>query len=227
MPPLDTMVVPSPIISEKRISQVFKDILPRPVPPQLGQCEEHKENILEGHRFGQERTLVGLLVLGYTTLPLDGQEVRIWGPPQRFPDLPGASNPAEVAETLLHHLCHPKPTPPPLLRIAHYENHTPLTSEEIYGALSKLSNTCAPGCDHIPYSVWKFVHHLKPSLLPSLLDPLLAHRLHPASLKKALSIALDKTGKSSYDSSSSFRVIVLLRTLSKILETVVASRLCA
>jgi len=79
----------------------------------------------------------------------------------------------------------------------------------------------------MPYSVWKSVHRIKPSLLPSLLDPLLAHGFHPPSLKKALGIILDKPGKSSYDSPSSFRVIVLLRTLSKILERVVASRLSA
>ena len=148
-------------------------------------------------------------------------------PPQRFPDLPGASDPAEVAETLLHHFFPPKPPPPPLLHLAHYEDYTPLTSEEISRALSKSANTTAPGPDHIPYSVWKSVHRLKPSLLPSLLDPLLAHGFHPPSLKKALGIVLDKPGKPSYDSPSSFRVIVLLRTLSKILERVVTSRLSA
>ena len=148
-------------------------------------------------------------------------------PPQRFPDLPGASDPAEAAETLLHDFFPPKPPPPPLLRIAHYEDYTPLTSEEISRALSKSSNTSTPGPDHIPYSVLKSVHRLKPSLLPSLLDPLLAHGFHPPSLKKALGIVLDKPGKPSYNSHSSFRVILLLRTLSKILDTVVASPLSA
>jgi len=148
-------------------------------------------------------------------------------PPQRFPDLPGASNPAEVAETLLDHFFPSKPPPPPLLRLTRYEDYTPLTSEEIYRALSKSSKTSAPGPDHIPYSVWKSVHHIKPSLLPSLLDPLLAHGFHPPSLKKALGIVLDKPGKPAYDSPSSFRVIVLLRRLSKILERVVATRLSA
>jgi len=148
-------------------------------------------------------------------------------PPQRVPDLPGASNPAEVAETLLDHFFPSKAPPPPLLRLTRYEDYTPLTPEEVSRALSKSSNTSAPGPDHIPYSVWKSVHRIKPSLLPSLLDPLLAHGFHPPSLKKALGIVLDKPGKPTYDSPSSFRVIVHLRTLSKILERVVASRLSA
>ena len=148
-------------------------------------------------------------------------------PPQRFPDLPGASDPTELAETLLQHFFPSKPPRPPLLRLSRYEDYTPLTSEEISRALSKSSNTSTPGPDHIPYSVWKSVHRIKPSLLPSLLDPVLAHSFHPPCLKKALGIVLDRPGKPSYDAPSSFRVIVLLRTLSKILERVVASRLSA
>jgi len=114
---------------------------------------------------------------------------------------------------LLHHFFPPKPPPPPPLRLERHEDYTPLTS--------------APGPDHIPYSVWKSVHCFKLSLLPSLLDPLLAHGFHPPSLKKALGIVLDKPGKPSYNSPSSFRVIVLLRTLCKILVRVVTSRLSA
>ena len=72
--------------------------------------------------------------------------------------------------------------------------------------------------------MWKSVHRLKPSFLPSLLDPVLAHGFHPPALKNALGIVLDKPGKLSYDSPSSLRVIVLLRTISKILERIVASR---
>jgi len=148
-------------------------------------------------------------------------------PPQRFPDLPGASDPAAIAETILGHFFASKLSPPPLLRLTRYKDYTPLTSEEISRALSKSSNTSAPGPDHIPSSVWKSVHRIKPSLLPSLLDPMLAHGFHPPSFKKALGNVLDKPGKPSYDSPSSFRVIVLLRTLSKILERVVASHLSA
>ena len=148
-------------------------------------------------------------------------------PPQRFPELPGASDPTEVAETLLNHFFPSKPLPPPLLHLTQYVDYTPPTSEEISRALSKSSNTSPPGPDHIPHSVWKSVHRIKPSLLPSLLDPVLAHGFHPPSLKKGLGIVLDKPGKPSYDSPSSFRVIILLRTLSKILARVAASRLSA
>ena len=42
-------------------------------------------------------------------------------------------------------------------------------------------------------------------------------------MKKANGIVLDKPGKPSYDSPTSFRVIVLLQSVSKILERVVAS----
>jgi len=128
---------------------------------------------------------------------------------------------------LLHHFFLPKPPPPLLLCLMRHEDYTPLTSEEVSRALSKSSNTSPPTPDHIRYSVWKSVHRLIPSLLPSLLDPLLTYGFHPPSLKKALGIVLDKPDQPSYNSPSSFMVIVLLQTLSKILERVVASRLSA
>jgi len=118
-------------------------------------------------------------------------------PPQRFPDLPGATDPAEVAETLLHHFFRPKPPPPSLLCLIRPKDYAPLTSEEVSRALAKSSNTSAPGPNHIPYSVWRSVHRLNPSLLPSLLDPLLTHGFHTPSFKKTLGIVLDKPGKPS------------------------------
>jgi len=83
-------------------------------------------------------------------------------PPQRFSDLRGASDPAEIAETLLDQFFPSKPPPPPLLCLTRYEDYTPITSEEVSRALSKSSNTSAPGPDHIPYSVWKSVHRINP-----------------------------------------------------------------
>jgi len=48
---------------------------------------------------------------------------------------------------------------------------------------------------------------------------------HPPSLKTANGVVLDKPGKASYDFPASFRIIVLLKTISKILERVMTVRL--
>ena len=102
-----------------------------------------------------------------------------------------------------------------------------LSPEEVSAALASCSPSSAPGPDTIPYSVWKAVRRITPSVLTSLLAPLLCFGHHPSSLKNANGVVLDKPGKPSYDSPSSFRIIVLLQTVSKILERIAASRLSA
>ena len=62
-------------------------------------------------------------------------------------------------------------------------------------------------------------------LIHDLLAPLVAHCFHPPALKMGDGIVLDKPGKPSYDSPSSFGVIVLLQTISKILERIMNLRL--
>jgi len=143
----------------------------------------------------------------------------------RFPNLPDATSPEEVNQALLSHFFPPKPLPivPSILRP--YKGCDPLLPGEITAALRKCSSSSAPGPDTIPYSVWKRVHLTAPPLLTDLLGRLLKFGYHPVSMKKANGIVLDKPGKPSYDSPASFRVIVLLQTVSKILERVVASRL--
>ena len=83
----------------------------------------------------------------------------------------------------------------------------------------------APGPDQINYVVWKQVNTINPSILLNLLSPLLAFGYHPSSLKRANRIFLPKPGKADYSSPASFRIIVLLETVSKILERIVATRL--
>jgi len=70
---------------------------------------------------------------------------------------------------------------------------------------------------------WKRVNAINPSILLQILSPLGSLEYHPASLKVANGVVLGKPGKPSYESPSSFRIIVLLRTLSKILERVIAA----
>jgi len=50
---------------------------------------------------------------------------------------------------------------------------------------------------------------------------------HPPSLKTANGVVLDKPRKASYDSPASFRVIVLLKTISKVRQRVMTVRLSA
>lgn len=86
--------------------------------------------------------------------------------------------------------------------------------------MAKYSPSSAPGPDEIPYSVWEAVNRLNPDILLSLLAPLVAFGYHPPVLKHANRGVLDKPGKPSYDSPASFRIIVLLKTVSKILEPI-------
>jgi len=128
---------------------------------------------------------------------------------------------------LLDHFFPPKEpfSPPPRLRPD--RSATPLTTSEIATALSKCSPNSAPGPDGIPYSVWKQVNKINPTILLHILAPLVLLGYHPASLKSSNGVVLDKPGKPSYESPSSFRIIVLIRTISKILERIIAARLLA
>jgi len=88
----------------------------------------------------------------------------------------------------------------------------------VSSVLRKSSNTSAHGPSGIPYPIWKRVDKANERLLPSLFTPLLTPRYYPQALKKANGIVLDKPGKPDYRTPSSFRIIVLLKTVSKILE---------
>ena len=99
--------------------------------------------------------------------------------------------------------------------------------EEVSWVLVKSSPSSAPGPDTIPYSVRKRLHKLHPDILLNLVDPLVQMGYHPAALKRAEGVVLDKPGKPSYDTPASYKVIVLLETLSKVVERLIANRLAA
>jgi len=71
------------------------------------------------------------------------------------------------------------------------------------------------------------VNLVNPAILHDLLSPLVAFGYHPPSLKTANGVVLDMPGKPSYDSPASFRIIVLLKTISKIIERIMTVRLSA
>jgi len=98
-------------------------------------------------------------------------------------------------------------------------------ANEVSRALARCSPSSAPGPDKTSNSVWKRIHRVAPHLIHDLLAQMVAHGFHPPALKMADGIVLDKPGKPSYDLPSSFSVIVLLQTFSKILERIMNSRL--
>jgi len=146
-------------------------------------------------------------------------------PPPRFPVLPGATSPLELNKALLEHLFPGEPTSPVDSILLPFRDCPALAMDEVGRALAKSSPSSAPGPDMTPNSIWKRIHRVAPHLILDLLSPLVAHGFHPPALKVADGIVLDKAGKPSYDSPSSFRVIVLLQTFSKILERIMNSRL--
>ena len=146
-------------------------------------------------------------------------------PPPRFPELPGASTPLELDKALLNYFFPGVPVGSLNSVLLPFRDCPALAADEIGRALARSSPSSAPGPDMTPNSVWKRVHRVAPHLIQDLLTPLVAHGFHPPTLKVVDGIVLDKPGKPSYDSPSSFRVIVLLQTFSKILERIMNARL--
>jgi len=168
-----------------------------------------------------------VLLLGLSDPPdcVDGQKIPRRASPPRVPDLPGASTPPELNKALLDHFFPGEPGGFTDTILLLFRECLPLAPDEISRALARSSPSSAPGPDTIPNSVWKRVHRTAPHLIHDLLAPLVTYGSHPLALKRADGIVLDKPGKPSYDSPSSFRVIVLLQTFSKILERIMNSRL--
>jgi len=146
-------------------------------------------------------------------------------PPPRFPELPRALTPLELNKALLNHFFPGEPLRPVDSILLPFRDCPARAADEVGTALARSSPSLAPGPDMTPNSVWKRIHRVAPHLIHHLLAPLVAHGFHPPALKMADGIVLDKPGKPSYDSPSSFRLIVLLQTFSKILERIMNSRL--
>ena len=145
----------------------------------------------------------------------------------RFPSLPDATTPTPINDALLNHFFLPQPSWPLPSILRPFADCTALSTEEISTAQTKCSLSSAPGPDTIPYFVWKSLYRIASDFLTSLLGPLLLFGHHLSLMKMANGMGLDQPGKPSYHSPSSFRIIVLLQTISKIPERIVASRLSA
>jgi len=133
----------------------------------------------------------------------------------------------------LHQRCPPGPLVPtkgphsPEGRLSRDPSTDHHASDETKHALRKPSPATSPGPDGIPYTVWKRVHNITPGILRDLLSSLVVFGDHPPLLKKANGVVLHKPGKACYVSPASLDIIVLLTTVSKILEQVITVWLLA
>jgi len=153
------------------------------------------------------------------------KKLAVCRPPSLFPELPGASPPPQLNQALLGHFFPGEPARVPDTILLPFRECLPLSQDEIGRALARSFPTSAPGPDMTPNSVWNWVHLVAPHLIKDLLAPLVTCGSHPLTIKRADGVVLHKPEKPSYDSPSSFRVIVLLQTFSKILERIMNSRL--
>ena len=78
--------------------------------------------------------------------------------PDRFPSFPDASLPLDINTALLSHFFPDKDTTPTPSILGPFRDVPSLGPEEIAYALSKSSNTSAPGPDQIQYGIWKEVN---------------------------------------------------------------------
>ena len=98
---------------------------------------------------------------------------------------------------------------------------------EMQEALKFCSNVSAPGPDHITW--WYLKHILSNNTctisILSLTNACLSLHHWPRNFKKLVSVIIPKLGKPAYNTPKAFRPIVLLNTLGKLIEKMIARRL--
>ena len=94
-------------------------------------------------------------------------------------------------------------------------------------ALTACFNVSAPGPDHITWRYLKSIlaDSICASSILSLINSCITLRHWPRHFKESVSIIIPKPGKLAYDTPKAFWPIVLLNTLGKLIEKMIARRL--
>jgi len=82
-----------------------------------------------------------------------------------FPSLPDASGLVAINKALLDHFFPPKDPLPRRGRLERNPSAAPLTTGGVKLALSKASPFSAPAPEGVPYSVWKEVNLVNPTVM--------------------------------------------------------------
>ena len=101
------------------------------------------------------------------------------------------------------------------------------SKEEFKSAISKCSDASALGPDKLTWHHLKFIikHNSCLTNIVNIADSYINLEYWPEYFKTSSTIIIPKPNKSSYDKLNAFRSIVLLNTLGKLIEKVVANRL--
>jgi len=103
----------------------------------------------------------------------------------------------------------------------------PFFALELTDALSSCSSRSSPGPDHITWVHLKAVLENEKSvqLLVTLADACIRVGHWPKQFKDSVSVIIPKPGKPTYSTPKSFRPIVLLNTVGKLVEKMISNRL--
>ncbi|KAF7779125.1 hypothetical protein Agabi119p4_3470 [Agaricus bisporus var. burnettii] len=99
--------------------------------------------------------------------------------------------------------------------------------QEFHDALKNCAKNTAPGPDHVSWRLWKrFATDDKVcQFVTKIANACFDTGYWPQHFKQSISVIIPKPGKPSYDKAKSFRPIVLLNTMGKLIEKMIARRL--
>ncbi|GBE85933.1 hypothetical protein SCP_0804570 [Sparassis crispa] len=157
--------------------------------------------------------------------PTDGSRLRV--PPLREGSEPPVDDNA-AKSTILYKTFFPPLGPPPTIPNGHRYGcpafcFSPITDAQIEAVIKKLRDHRAPGPDSAPNEVYKHCIALLLPHLGRLFRGTFNLQVYPTEWKTSNTVALQKPGRPDYSVAKSYRPIVLLNCISKILSACVAN----
>jgi len=103
----------------------------------------------------------------------------------------------------------------------------PFSKEEFRSAIANCNNSSTPGLDKLSWSYLKTVlkHDECLTNIINIVNACIDLGYWPAHFKRSTTVIIPKPNKQSYDSSKSFRPIILLNMLGKLIKKVIGKRL--
>ena len=103
-----------------------------------------------------------------------------------------------------------------------------ISQQEVIDTIKRAPPDKAPSGDTIPNRVWKILadnNHDFVAILTAIFDAYIQTGYNPRHFQASITVTLRKGGPRDYRQPKSYRPIALLNTISKILESIVATRI--